>query len=311
TQMTLNSTPSPTNAVVLSVNSNGDVILTPNALNSLPLSGIIAATGTNTADHLNYAQTWNWSTATTQNPLSLSGNALTSGNLFNLSTTSTSHTGTLLQVTDASTGAVSNGIVRFNFSGAHTGNGMQIDDATLTGHALDINANSITTGTILDITSSYASGNSTYGLLRVANTGSVTNGTIFRAQSNSTTGSGLTVDADGTVGIGTTSPSANLDVNGTVKLGPSCPVLNGFIKTSVSVTDNTSFDYNSSRTETLTVTGAAVNASVVVNPRTALPTKLGIAYCYVSAANTVKINIFNTGGSTALGTVVFDITIIQ
>ena len=72
-----------------------------------------------------------------------------------------------------------------------------------------------------------------------------------------------------------------------------------------------SFDYTSCRTETITITGAAVNAAVIVNPRTALLSGLGIGYSYVNAANSVKINITNSGISQALGTVVFDITIIQ
>jgi hypothetical protein len=115
----------------------------------------------------------------------------------------------------------------------------------------------------------------------------------------------------GMVGIATTTPAANLDVNGSFKLGSGGTVLGSILKTSVSITDNTSFDYNSCRTETITITGAAVNAAVIVNPRTTLQTGLGVGYSYVNAANTVTINITNSGTSQALGTVVFDITIIQ
>jgi len=115
----------------------------------------------------------------------------------------------------------------------------------------------------------------------------------------------------GNVGIATATPAANLDVNGSFKLGSIGTVLGSILKTSVSITDNTSFDYTSCRTETITITGAAVNAAVIVNPRTALLSGLGIGYSYVNAANSVKINITNSGISQALGTVVFDITIIQ
>jgi hypothetical protein len=49
-----------------------------------------------------------------------------------------------------------------------------------------------------------------------------------------------------------------------------------------------------------------------VNPRTELASTIGIASSRVSAANTVIIKIINTSGTaTALGTVTFDITIIQ
>jgi len=116
----------------------------------------------------------------------------------------------------------------------------------------------------------------------------------------------------GFVGIATVTPAANLDVNGSFKLGSSGTVLGSILKTSVTITDNTNFDYNSSRTESITITGATANATVIVNPRSPLSIGLGIGYSYVSAVNTVKINITNTSGNpSSLGTIVFDITIIQ
>ncbi|MFA5973736.1 MAG: hypothetical protein WC780_15400 [Lentimicrobiaceae bacterium] len=137
---------------------------------------------------------------------------------------------------------------------------------------------------------------------------------LFMTGGTATANERVRILSGGNVGIATATPAAKLDVNGSFKLGASGTVLGGIIKTSVSVTDNTAFTSVSSRIETVTITGAAVNATVIVNPRTALPGTLGIGYSYVSATNTVKINIINTtpgGGGTALGTVVFDITIIQ
>ena len=118
-------------------------------------------------------------------------------------------------------------------------------------------------------------------------------------------------EANNSLGIGTNSPSANLDVNGSFKLGSGGTVLNNIIKTTISVTDNTNFDYNSVRTETVTINGANPGATVIVNPSDPLPTPLGIGYAYVSASNTVKIIINNTGNSTRLGTQSFSITIIK
>jgi hypothetical protein len=52
---------------------------------STALSSITAATANNTINSTNFAQTWNWGTATTQNPLTLSSATLTTGNLLTLS----------------------------------------------------------------------------------------------------------------------------------------------------------------------------------------------------------------------------------
>jgi len=126
----------------------------------------------------------------------------------------------------------------------------------------------------------------------------------------------MRIDGTGKVGVNTSSPAAQLDVNGNFKLGSSGTVLTNMFKTSVSITDNTSsITFQQSLTKTVTVTGAVVNASVIVTPRSALANGVGIAYAYVSSANTVTINFTNSGagilGSQTLGTVTFDITIIQ
>ncbi len=84
-----------------SITTNGSTVLSfsnPIA-SSVPFSGLTAATTTNSIDNLNFAQTWNWSTASTQNPLSITGNALTSGTLKTISSTSTAFTGKLLDIT--------------------------------------------------------------------------------------------------------------------------------------------------------------------------------------------------------------------
>lgn len=111
---------------------------------------------------------------------------------------------------------------QLSVSGPSWFNGLvTISNSTVnTANAVSISTNALTTGSALSVTSSYASGNSTNGLLYVANTGAVTNGIIGRIQSNSTAGSGLTVWANGGVGINTSVNTSNaLSVMGNVDLG--------------------------------------------------------------------------------------------
>lgn len=120
------------------------------------------------------------------------------------------------------------------------------------------------------------------------------------------------VDKDGNLGAGTSTPSAKLDANGTFKLGSAGTVLNNIIKTNVTVGDATTFNYTQTKTYTATVTGATVNGTVIVNPRSALPTGISIGWARVSASNTVTIAFTNTDGtSRAIGSSTFDVTIIQ
>jgi hypothetical protein len=121
----------------------------------------------------------------------------------------------------------------------------------------------------------------------------------------------MRITGTGSVGIGTNAPAATMDVSGTYKLGTAGTVLTNMIKTSVAVSDATTFDYNVTRTITITVTGATVNGTVLLNPRSDLATGLGIGWSRVSAANTVTIGFTNSGGPQAIGNVTFDVTIIQ
>jgi hypothetical protein len=120
------------------------------------------------------------------------------------------------------------------------------------------------------------------------------------------------IDGSGNVGVGTTSPSATMDISGTYKLGTSGTVLNNMIKSSFTLADATTFNNTSTRTLTATVTGATTNGTVIINPRSALPAGVAIAWSRVSAANTITIAFTNTDTtSKSIGTITFDVTIIQ
>lgn len=116
----------------------------------------------------------------------------------------------------------------------------------------------------------------------------------------------------GNIGIGTTTPAATLDVSGTFKMGAAGTALSGMIKTSFSVTDNGGFGQGTTKVINVTVSGVSQNATIILNPRSAMTGGISIAYARASAANTITIGFANTAllGS-ALGTVTFDVTIIQ
>jgi hypothetical protein len=129
-----------------------------------------------------------------------------------------------------------------------------------------------------------------------------------------TTNERMRITSAGKVGIGTTSPAALLDVAGTYKLGSSGTALNNMIKTSFSITDNNAFGLGTTKVINATVSGAATGATVILNPRSQLPAAVAVAYSYVSSANTITIGFVCSQtalGTSTLGSVTFDVTVIQ
>jgi len=122
--------------------------------------------------------------------------------LLTMSSSSTTNTNSLLSMTSASAGAFANGGVRFNFTGAHTNSGLQVDDATQTGNAVRINATALTTGSALNITSTAntPTGNSVSGVsiaptYNQAGTAAATDLKINRTETAVGTGNQFLIDA--------------------------------------------------------------------------------------------------------------------
>lgn len=144
-------------------------------------------------------------------------------------------------------------------------------------------------------------------------TGTATKSLVFMTGGTSqATHERMRIDGAGNMGVGTKTPTAKLDVDGTFKLGDNGTVLNGIIKGSANISDNTNITQANPRTITVTVAGATVNGTVVVNPRTALGQGVGIAWARVSSNNTVTICFTNTSiTNRTVGNITFDITVIQ
>lgn len=122
----------------------------------------------------------------------------------------------------------------------------------------------------------------------------------------------IRITGTGNVGIANNNPGAVLDVNGTYKLGTSGTVLTNMIKTSVTINDATTFNNTATRQIIVTVTGANTNATIIINPRAALPAGVAIGWSYVSSSNNVTIAFINTDATArAVGNITFDVTVIQ
>lgn len=113
-------------------------------VNAAALSSLSAATATNTFDSLNFAQTWNWSTASTQNPFSFNFNGLTSGSGLRILSSATGLTGNLASITlsgnnSGNTGnlllltqsGASSAAIPLNISNSGTGNSLKITSGTV------------------------------------------------------------------------------------------------------------------------------------------------------------------------------------
>lgn len=117
----------------------------PASQDPVALSSIRAATATNTIDSLTLAQTWNWSTLTTQTGLTLGADAVTSGSILALTSAGVGVVGSLAAFTASGNNAGNTGtVISATISGALSGlTGVKVANAG-TGPGLDIEGRLVT-----------------------------------------------------------------------------------------------------------------------------------------------------------------------
>jgi hypothetical protein len=117
----------------------------------------------------------------------------------------------------------------------------------------------------------------------------------------------------GNVGINTSTPSATLDVEGTVQLGVGGTVLNSvmrFTNVSMTVTGVTTTNPVTVLLNAAAYSAVLQNATIIVNPRTSLPTGVAIAFARANANGQITVKFVNTT-TTQTFTYAYDITVIQ
>ena len=97
-----------TSGFVLSTDGTGVTSWVSNAgTASTALSGITVAAAAHTINNVNWAQTWNWNSLTTQTAMTFASSSLTTGNIVTIQNTAAAvtSTGKVLNISDATTGS--------------------------------------------------------------------------------------------------------------------------------------------------------------------------------------------------------------
>jgi hypothetical protein len=111
----------------LSLIWNGTSWIENGSSKAVAISSLIAAGADNTIDNTNFAQKWDWSTATTQTGLDLTANALTTGSVLSITSSSTTNTGTNGLLNVANTTATTTGTVaRIQANSTAAGSGLTV-----------------------------------------------------------------------------------------------------------------------------------------------------------------------------------------
>lgn len=196
------------------------------ASTGVALSSLIAATASGALDNQSYGQTWDWSTATTQTGLTMTGNALTTGGLLSLTSNSGSLNSTNGLLYIANTGNSTSGTLASFVASTTANTGLFIKNngsvgigTTTPGANLDIYASSGPSMFVRDNNSGlkFASEN---GINYIESAGSnMTGAAALRFTDMNTANTWMTITSTGNVGIGTTTPAAGLSIQGLAGYG--------------------------------------------------------------------------------------------
>jgi len=174
---------------------------------STALSAITAAIATNTIDSLNFAQIWGWSTLSTQTGFTWTANALSTGTLFSLTSTSTaaaSNTQTILNIALSGTNGTSTQTTYgAKISNTHAGTGS-------TNVALQLTSSGGVTDSYALVTTAGKSGFNTTtptGIVHIKGVGTTTGQTVL--VTNSTPATLFSIKDDGTFTLGISAIATN------------------------------------------------------------------------------------------------------
>ncbi|MBI5219344.1 MAG: hypothetical protein HY958_10485, partial [Bacteroidia bacterium] len=290
---------------------------------------IIDPNGALTLNHSTYLTTFNFAN-TTANGFDMNFTAATSGNCLTIAHNTSTLTGNALSVSTTSTGAPTNGLVRFNFTGARTaaGVGFQIDDVSTTAATvMRINANSLTTGLGLTISNTgtvlTTAGANTGSLLNIQASGAVAAFTGSLANINfagtavANTGALLNINSSGaaqvTQSILATNASTGAPANGLVRFnftGARTAAGVGFQIDDVSTTLATVMQLNGNALTTgnglavsATAAGLTGNALSVTTGATGAPTNGLVRFNFNGARTVAGVGFKIDDISTTLATV--------
>lgn len=182
-----------TSGYLLSSSNTGTVTWVNPASLGVKWNALTDPDGALTLSHGTNATVFNFANTTTTG-FAINATAQTTGSLLSLNSSNAASTGNAFAVSSNSTGASANGIVRYNFTGAHTNNGFQIDDATTAGTAMAINTNALVGGTGLAITGTGTGVTGNMFRVQTASTGAFAAGGVRFNFTGAHTGSGLLVD---------------------------------------------------------------------------------------------------------------------